>query len=107
MNLLENARKYSPAGTPVAVRLEVTAETVTVSVSDEGVGIPQDDQRRIFERFRRGSTVDPGIAGMGLGLYIAQEIVRAHGGRVAVASRPGCGSTFSVTLPRLAESADT
>ena len=106
INLLENARKYSPADTTIHVRLEARDETVTVSVRDEGVGIPPEEQARIFERFRRASNIDPGIAGMGLGLYIAHEIVRAHGGQLGVESTPGAGSTFRVTLPRLRDGAD-
>ena len=100
VNLLENARKYSPANTPIEVRGEATEHTVSVAVRDEGVGIPPEDQARIFDRFRRGSTVDQGIAGMGLGLYIAHEIVQAHGGQLHVQSTPRRGSTFTVTLPR-------
>jgi signal transduction histidine kinase len=102
VNLLSNARKYSPEGTPVQVRVEATEDSVAVSVEDQGSGISAEDQVHIFERFRRGSGVDDGISGMGLGLYIAHEIVRAHGGRLTVVSAPGEGSSFTVTLPRLA-----
>jgi signal transduction histidine kinase len=100
VNLVENARKYSPPDARIEVRLGATDEAATVSVRDEGVGIPPEEQARIFDRFHRASDVDPGVAGMGLGLYIVQEIVRAHGGRIEVDSTPGQGSTFTVTLPR-------
>ena len=106
VNLLENARKYSAADAPIEVRVALEGQMVAVAVRDEGVGIPPEEQAHIFERFRRGGTIDPGIAGMGLGLYISREIVRAHGGEIRVASTPGAGSTFTLTLPRMPEVMD-
>ena len=106
VNLLENARKYSPEDTPVRVQLRATEDVVTVAVQDEGVGIPAEEQAGIFDRFRRGSNVDQGIAGLGLGLYITHEIVQAHGGQLRVESMPGRGSTFIATLPRMRDHAD-
>jgi signal transduction histidine kinase len=102
VNLLENARKYSPAGTPIHVWVEQAGEGVAISVRDEGIGIPHAEQERIFERFHRASNVDGGIAGLGLGLYLAREIARAHGGRIDVSSSAGVGSTFTLTLPCMA-----
>lgn len=100
-NLIGNAIKYSPDGGEVRVAGAFDAQQVTVSVSDQGVGIPQDEQGRIFERFYR---VDDALSrrtqGTGLGLYLAQAVVRAHGGTIAVESQPGKGATFRVTLPR-------
>jgi PAS domain S-box-containing protein len=101
VNLIENARKYSPAETPIEVRLDHGADEVRISVRDEGIGIPPEEQEHIFDRFHRGRAIDQGIAGMGLGLYIAAEIVRAHDGRLAVESAEGAGSTFTVSLPRM------
>jgi PAS domain S-box-containing protein len=103
VNLLENARKYAPAERPIRVRLAADGERVTVAVRDEGAGIPPEEQDRIFDRFRRASNVDLGIAGMGLGLYISREIVRAHGGEIRVESAPDVGSTFTVALPRMSD----
>ena len=74
-------------------------ETALMTVTDHGIGIHDEDQRRIFERFGRvvsGHT----YPGMGLGLFITREIVEAHGGKIAVESRPGAGARFEVTLPR-------
>jgi signal transduction histidine kinase len=100
INLMENARKYSSAPSPIHIRLSVADDAISIAVSDRGVGVPAEDQDRIFERFHRAGNVDRNIAGLGLGLYIAGEIVRAHGGGLSVQSVPGEGSTFTVTLPR-------
>jgi signal transduction histidine kinase len=97
-NLIDNAVKYAPTGTTVAVRVSGLNGNVTVSVRDEGSGIASEDQRLIFEKFGRvsGGNTKPGT---GLGLYIAQSIAEAHGGSLAVASARGRGATFTLTLP--------
>lgn len=100
VNLLENARKYSPREKPIRVCVSPGEDTVAVAVRDEGVGIPLDEQQRIFDRFHRAGNRDAGVAGLGLGLYIAHELARAHGGRLTVESAPGAGSTFTVILPQ-------
>jgi signal transduction histidine kinase len=97
-NLLSNAWKYGK-GKPVRVSLEADELQVRLQVRDEGIGIPETEQARIFERFERAvSTRNYG--GLGLGLWIVREIVEAHGGQVRVFSSPGNGSTFVVELPR-------
>jgi signal transduction histidine kinase len=101
-NILENAVKYSPDETPIAVALAADADTVRIDVTDRGVGIPLDEQHRIFERFYR---LDPGMAtgvgGTGLGLYIAQRLVERMGGQLTVSSESGSGSTFTIELERV------
>jgi two-component system, OmpR family, phosphate regulon sensor histidine kinase PhoR len=98
-NVLENAVKYSPDGTPISVRVELDADALRIEIADEGIGIPRDEQERIFERFYR---LDPGMAtgvgGTGLGLYIARRLVERMGGRLTVSSEPGSGSTFCIEL---------
>jgi PAS domain S-box-containing protein len=97
-NLLHNACKFTPAGGTVRVRAVTVAESVQLSVSDTGPGIPREDLPRVFDRFwhdRRTSK----IRSTGLGLAIARGIVEAHGGRIWVESTPGKGSTFTFTLP--------
>lgn len=101
VNLMENAIKYSADGSPVEVCVGCWDQTVTVAVKDQGIEIPPAEQELIFERFHRGSNVDPGVSGLGLGLTIIQEIIREHEGELSVRSAPGEGSTFTVTLPRL------
>jgi signal transduction histidine kinase len=96
-NLLGNAQKYARENGSILVAVEQTGTEVCISVTDDGPGIPNEDQERIFERFFRvrGS----GSSGSGLGLAIARALVELHGGRVWVASTPGHGSTFRVALP--------
>ena len=105
-NLVDNAVKYSPDGGDVRLRVERSGGSVRFSVSDTGLGIPQAEQRRIFEKFYR---LDPhmtrGIGGTGLGLYISRELVRRLDGRIWVESSEGAGSTFHVELPAAAPSA--
>ncbi len=96
--LVDNALKYSPPGTPVTVRASWTPDEVIVEVTDQGKGIPVAEQSRIFERFYRGAAVQRRIPGSGLGLSIAQSIVRAHNGDLTVRSRPG-ETVFRITLP--------
>ena len=98
--LLDNAIKYSQGGT-VRVGVERKHDTVEVSVADEGIGIPQADQDRIFRKFYRGTDADQriGARGSGLGLFIARGLVTAMGGRIWVESREGEGSTFAFELP--------
>lgn len=102
VNHLENARKYSPPNTSLTVRVWTRDGQVHVAVTDAGVGIPAAEHEAIFERFQRGSMIDPHIGGFGLGLYLARQIAVAHGGTLTVASTLGADSTFTLTLPRSA-----
>ena len=99
-NLVENAVKYSPDGGPVDVEISRRDRSVRFSVADRGLGIPQSDQQRIFDKFYR---VDPqltrGVGGTGLGLYISRELVRRMNGSIWVESKEGEGSRFSFELP--------
>lgn len=97
-NLLENAIKYTPAGGKIIVSSEEFNEKIMLSVHDTGIGISQDDESRIFERFYRADK-SRSVPGAGLGLSLVQAIVRSHGGAVTVSSSPGTGSTFTVSLP--------
>jgi two-component system sensor histidine kinase VicK len=106
VNLVENAVKYSPDGGPVLVRLQRGERGVLWTVSDEGLGIPVSERRRVFEKFYR---LDPnmtrGIGGTGLGLYICHELVRRLDGRIWVEANNGKGSAFHVELPAAGRSA--
>jgi two-component system sensor histidine kinase SenX3 len=99
-NLIENAVNYSPEGTRVVVTVKQSGDDAEVSVTDQGIGIPASDLKRIFERFYR---VDPArsrqTGGTGLGLSIVKHIAAAHGGDVSVWSVEGAGSTFTLRLP--------
>ena len=104
VNLLDNAVKYSGAARDITIRLAREAEWVTLAVSDRGVGIPEEDQEKVFERFHRVSTgLVHDVKGSGLGLAIVKHIVEAHGGKVMLDSRPGRGSTFTIFLPAIAD----
>ncbi len=97
-NLLSNAVKYSPQGGLIKVSATRGEKLVTVTVEDHGIGIPELDRARIFERYFRGSNAS-GIGGTGVGLYLVKMVVELHQGTVAVHSRDGEGSRFMIQLP--------
>jgi signal transduction histidine kinase len=100
VNLLDNAWKYTPEPRRIALRASAANGAVRFQVSDSGVGVSRRVQRRIFDRFYQvDRTLSRKAGGCGLGLAIVWFIVEAHGGAVEVASQPGKGSTFTVTLP--------
>jgi two-component system sensor histidine kinase SenX3 len=107
-NLIENAINYSPENTKVSVTTEIEDGIVQVSVTDQGIGIPESDQSRIFERFYR---VDPArsreTGGTGLGLSIVKHVATNHGGDVKVWSAPAVGSTFALRLPIYSNTGET
>lgn len=99
-NLLDNAIKFSPSGGPITIGLEVADTEATVSIADPGIGIPEAELDKIFQKFHRLDREDSRVTyGHGLGLYITKALVEAHGGRIWVESAEGEGSTFSFTLP--------
>jgi signal transduction histidine kinase len=98
-NLVDNGIKYSPEGGEVRISVSPEKKCVTISVTDQGVGIAPKDQRRLFRHFERLEASGQEIEGIGLGLKVCQVLVEAHGGRVWCDSTPGAGSTFFFTLP--------
>ncbi len=99
-NLLDNAVKYSPMGGDIDVQLSVAGELALVSVRDHGIGIAPDDMGRLFVRFNRLAVKElSDVPGTGLGLYLARELARLHGGEIMAISRKGVGSEFTLSLP--------
>lgn len=103
-NLMSNAIKYTPSGGSIAVKVKGEGERAIIEVSDTGIGVPSEDQGRIFQKFYRVDNSDTRtIGGTGLGLYLVKQRAEALGGRVLINSVLGKGSVFSVVLPRLSE----
>jgi two-component system sensor histidine kinase KdpD len=100
--LLNNALKYTPPGSPLTLRASAGETEVIVSLEDCGPGISEPEQKKVFEKFFRGKDQRERIPGTGMGLTIAREIVRAHHGRIWVESEPGKGARFSFSVPRTA-----
>lgn len=98
-NLLDNAVKYTPAGGAVRVSASAYQMFSAIHVADNGPGIPEDEQPKVFQRFYRGLS-NPTEEGVGIGLYLVRQIAEGQGGYVKVSSKPGEGSTFSLYLPR-------
>lgn len=99
-DLLDNAVKYSPAEGVITVCVEQRNAEAILTISDQGIGIPEEARAQLFQRFYRASNLDPRrMPGMGIGLSIVNEIVALHGGVVEVDSAEGRGSTFTVRLP--------
>ena len=97
-NLLSNAIKYSPNGSTVEFTLSRHQNQAVFQIRDQGIGIPTEDQQRLFETFHRASNVGT-VAGTGLGLAIVKKCVDIHQGQIAMDSEIGVGTTFTVTLP--------
>ena len=98
-HLLENAAKYSPAGTPITLSAEVRGRMVEISVADRGPGIDDLEQSLVFEKFYRGRDQRYRVQGTGMGLAISKAIVEAHGGTIGLTSQVGSGSVFRFTVP--------
>lgn len=98
-NLLSNAIKYSPDNTKIEVRVSAISDFIKVSVVDKGMGISEDELGKVFDRFYRVGEVQKHYPGMGIGLYICQQIISNHGGTIWAESQKNNGSTFSFTLP--------
>ena len=98
LNLIENAVKYTPPGSPIDISATSDGHVVRVAVADRGPGIAPGDAERVFEKFYRSAGAPAG-GGVGLGLTICRGIVTAHGGRIWVENRPGGGAIFQFTLP--------
>jgi two-component system sensor histidine kinase KdpD len=97
INLLDNALKYTPVGTPIRIAATASDERITVEIADHGPGLPRGEEERVFEKFYRGGVTSE--RGAGLGLAICKGIVQAHGGRVWAHNLPEGGAAFFFTLP--------
>ena len=98
VNLLENASKYTPPGSTVTLSAEVVADQLSISVSDDGPGLPPGREEAVFQKFTRGER-ESATPGVGLGLTICRAIVESHQGRIVATNRPGGGAKFTFTLP--------
>jgi two-component system sensor histidine kinase KdpD len=99
INLLENANKYTPAGTPIEVFAQYEGDEIVVAVADRGPGVGAGEEKRVFERLYRGARGDKGDGGIGLGLTICQAIVTAHEGRIWLENREDGGAIVRFSLP--------
>lgn len=99
INVLENAVRYSPDGSPIRVVVERTPTGVAARIEDEGTGVPAEELDLIFQKFRRGSNAPRSDGGVGLGLTICRAIVEAHGGTIELRNRPEGGAAVTITLP--------
>jgi signal transduction histidine kinase len=99
-NILDNALKFTPADGSIVVRALLHNSHVTVEIEDTGPGIPEDEQKVLFKRFKQSSAGKQSMSGTGLGLYLCKKIVTAHGGEISCTSHRGKGTVFSVTLPK-------
>ena len=106
LNLLSNAIKFTPEGGHVDVRATVTDGLAEISVTDTGIGIAPEDQEAVFEEFKQVGTAAKKVEGTGLGLTLSRKFVELHGGRIAVRSQVGEGSTFTFTLPVFGRGSD-
>jgi two-component system sensor histidine kinase KdpD len=100
VNLVENASKYTPAGTPIELRIRYADDTLCLAVVDHGHGVPKRQRAQIFSNFYRGQVHSDRHPGTGLGLAICRGIAEAHNGTVTVEETPGGGATFAVRLPQ-------
>jgi two-component system sensor histidine kinase SenX3 len=107
-NLVSNAIHYSPPNSRIGIGISLVNEVVEIAVTDQGIGIPEEERERVFERFFR---LDPArsrnTGGTGLGLSIVKHVVQNHGGDVRVWSQPGRGSTFTIRLPEAVQASAT
>ena len=99
LNLIENARKYSPAGSGIELSLKLSASACHLSVRDHGIGVPEAERELIFERFKRGSNAPPG-GGSGLGLSVVKLLMQGMGGSIAIEPVIGSGTSFLLMIPR-------
>ena len=99
VNLLENAAKYSPTGSPITIRARRDGDRLRIAVLDRGRGVPAEERERIFEPFYRPASVSPDVRGTGLGLSIARGLATAQGGSVEFEPRDGGGSVFTLVVP--------
>lgn len=106
-NLISNAIKYSPHVDEVEIYVSTVSDFVKVSVKDFGMGIKEDERKKIFERFYRVGAIQKNFPGMGIGLYICDQIIKNHGGSLWVESELGKGSVFSFTLPMVSVGRET
>ena len=97
--LIDNSLKYSPPGSPIDITADTQEARVTIRVRDRGPGIPEWERERIFDKYYRRKIAKNPVPGTGLGLHIAREIIRAHGGDLWIEGEPGSGSEFCVTIP--------
>ena len=99
-NLLSNAIKYSPSHSPINIIVNADLKRCTITVSDQGIGMSNEQKERIFEKFYRADTSDTAVPGLGLGMSIVEKIIDEHDGRILVESTVGKGTSVCVTLPR-------
>lgn len=97
--LVDNAAKYSPENSPIRITVEASADSVWIRVHNQGAGLSERERTLVFERFYRSPSTSDKVPGTGIGLSIAQDIVKAHGGYLDVESGPGMGTEFSIRLP--------
>ncbi|MDH3545032.1 MAG: ATP-binding protein, partial [Desulfuromonadales bacterium] len=99
-NLLGNAIKYSPKQSPITIVVEADSHRCSVTVTDQGIGMSNEQKDRVFDKFYRADTSDTAVAGLGLGMSIVKQIIVDHGGTISIESKLGEGTSVCFTLPK-------